>query len=173
MGKQIKIDENGKFGFVPHVAHHDNSIGFQVLFTGNLKYQSMILGKVNMASSKCPFCKHLPKEWERDHEPGELWCLQTMEETRKQCDNGTLDDIPDNRRGCVKEPIYNIALWFFVIPLLHCMIGMFNDAIMDFLTGWTSDASKFPKMSSLHLERCSKPNLVSREQNLMFAFGWN
>jgi uncharacterized coiled-coil DUF342 family protein len=136
-GKQINVDANGNFEFVPH-DDQNSSIGFQIFFTGDLEYQSMILGKVNMASSKCPFCKLRPKEWSIDHEPGELWCLEAMAATRKLCDDGIVEDTADNRQGCVKEPIYNLALWIYIIPLLHCMIGMFNDAMEGFLT-WVDE----------------------------------
>jgi uncharacterized coiled-coil DUF342 family protein len=67
-----------------------------------------------------------------------------MAATQKSCDDGILEDTADNRRGCVKDPIYNLALWFYIIPLLHCMIGMFNDVIEGFLAWVDERCEKIP-----------------------------
>jgi hypothetical protein len=106
----------------------------KVLSTGDLKYLSMILGKVNMDPHWCPFCTLSAHEWKiRGHEKGLPWTLDSMEAVRTKIESGELKDTPKNRRGCTDKP----ALDAFevnqnLLPALHTMMGVGNDAFKHF-----------------------------------------
>jgi hypothetical protein len=133
-------DESLSIEFVDPPTNHSGEIPnnfrpIKVFSTGDLKYLSMTLGKVNMDSKWCPFCKLSPHEWKvRGHEPGAPWTLEAMEEVRRKIASGELKDTPNNRRGCVDKPAFDsIAIECIVVPALHMMMGMGNDAFKHFL----------------------------------------
>jgi hypothetical protein len=111
-----------------------NLWAIKVLSTGDLKYLSMILGKVNMDPHWCPFCTLSAQEWKiRGHERGLLWTLDSMEAVRTKIENGELNNTAKNRCGCTDKPALDaFKVSQYVLPALHTMMGMGNDAFKHF-----------------------------------------
>ena len=77
----------------------------RMMSTCDLAYTSRVLGKVNMASKRCPYCDLSNQEWQgKDHAKGNLWTFEKMAEVRRQLELGIIKDEPSNRWGCADVP---------------------------------------------------------------------
>ena len=143
-GKWLDLSSPGDVSFVDRPQTDDDDVDgdtnnlpflrpLKLKSIGNLQYVSMILGKVNREGKWCPLYDLSPKEWATPgHEEGRPWTLARMDEVRRKCDDGTLDDKPANRKGCTHESLMPaIGIIDLIIPILHIMIGMYNDALED------------------------------------------
>jgi hypothetical protein len=136
VGKSIQIcrgDNDVSFAFVdPNVEILEGEIRCPVkaLHIGDIAYLAMMLGRVNMEGKWCCFCDLSPAEWsKRGHRKGIPWTLNRMKAIREKLASGELRDIPANRRGCVADPLMDaLDIVDFILPILHAMMGMFNDS---------------------------------------------
>ncbi len=109
-----------------HCPNRDNAPGSppthtpisEVFMTGNLAFQSMALGKESMAGHWCMQCKATRLQFTEDCE---LW---TMDQLVSRGD----DAITNNPvLGGKQKPWWPfIPLQNYVVPLLHCKIGIGN-----------------------------------------------
>mmetsp|Transcript_28857 Transcript_28857/g.33538 ORF Transcript_28857/g.33538 Transcript_28857/m.33538 type:complete len:220 (+) Transcript_28857:339-998(+) len=82
-GNNINNDDgDGPLEFV-------KACSIRVLFTGDLAWYAVALGKVNMAPHWCCWCKLSKNEWKEVHKPGEEWMLLSMNELREQLNRKT------------------------------------------------------------------------------------
>jgi hypothetical protein len=138
----VQIQEgnvNGAF-ICPITNNTDNtftlvrSCTIRILMTGDLAYYASCLGKVHMASNWCTWCKLGPHEWGAvDHNKGDEWTLEGMDELRESITNGDQSDTARNRKGCVHIPLFNkLPIDHYVYPILHAEIGLGNYLLNSF-----------------------------------------
>jgi len=98
--------------------------------TGDLKWMAMLLGMDGMSSEWCLFCFLRRKEWQAmDYEKGDP---RTIEKIMEFANNSELTGA--QRMGVKRAPYWPfIPVENYAIPLLHLMIGIFND-IIDYFT---------------------------------------
>ena len=89
----------------------------------------MLLGMVDMSSEWCIFCMLRKKQWlENNHKKGDERTIQKIQELVAKKLSGA------QRLGVQRTPYWPfIPVENYAIPLLHIMIGVFND-ILDYLT---------------------------------------
>ena len=101
--------------------------GVQIWNTGDLKWMAMLLGMDDMSGEWCIFCLLRQKEW-LEGKTGEKRTIEKICELAKQNLSGA------KRRGVKFSPYWDfIPIDNYAVPLLHLMIGVFNDAI-DYFT---------------------------------------
>jgi hypothetical protein len=107
-----------------HIVHH-----VEIYNTGDLKLMAMLLGMADMSNEWCIFCFWCSGQWRFDtHQLGEE---QTIEKQISLAEDGT-------KKGADRLGVKGLPYWPFIpicnytIPLLHILIGVFND-IDDYL----------------------------------------
>ena len=113
----------------------DNSklISKTVIFnTGDLKWMAMLLGMDGMSRQWCIYCYLRKHEWSVEgHDRGEPRTIENMTEQFEKGLSGS------NRRGVNFRPYWDfIPVSNYAVPLLHLMIGIFNDIdefVLDFI----------------------------------------
>jgi hypothetical protein len=105
--------------------------------TGDLAFYACALGKVNMSGIWCTWCKLSSDKWsDIDHEKGELWTKDAMDETRESIYGGRVVDKPGYRRGCVDIGLFgDIEVSQYIFPLLHAEIRLGNYLLKFFWNG--------------------------------------
>ena len=114
--------------FRRHCPNQDNAPGSpsthtpisKVFVTGNLAFQAMALGKESMAGHWCMQCKAMRLQFTEDCE---LWTMGQLV--------GRSDDAITNNPvlGVKQKPWWPfIPLQNYVVPLLHCEIGVGNQS---------------------------------------------
>ena len=105
--------------------HH---LPIEFFMTGDLAFYNVLLGKEHMSGHWCIWCKLASQEWKKvGHNRGEPWTLDEMRELRASIENGNVDDIPQNRKGCTKEPLFPcVPVERYIYPPLHSQIGTGN-----------------------------------------------
>lgn len=93
--------------------------------TGDFEFYMTILGRVNMSSSWCFWCKQRMAEWKKDtNNNADIWTLNEI----KRCVEEEIKCA-----GIVKLPIWDaIEINFYILSLLHLFLGMGNDIIDSF-----------------------------------------
>jgi hypothetical protein len=109
------------------------SVKSRVLVVGDLKFYAQILGRENMSSFWCMWCKAHPSTW-HNCSPSDiqLWTIGEMVEHKNRINR---ENIKDPRQVC---GIVNFPLWDFiqpshyVFPQLHVEIGLINNVLDTF-----------------------------------------
>lgn len=130
-------DEKPLVAFIPlDQMHRETSAAYRtykmkIRATGDLAFINMLLGKEGMSGHWCYLCDSHKKEFKKiDHEGGVPWTLKKMQEVRNAIESNSVDDKPENRKGCKDKPLFSaFEPWEIAIPILHVMMGLFNDAI--------------------------------------------
>ena len=119
-------DANAVCSFMNEDDNDDtNAFGFKVgiINSGDLKWFCTILGMDGMSNQWCIYCYLRKHQWLGEHEPGEA---RTVENMKQYSDNPTLKGAA--RMGVKREPYWPfIPIENYAIPLLHILIGVFND----------------------------------------------
>ncbi|CAJ1962191.1 unnamed protein product [Cylindrotheca closterium] len=104
-----------------------------VAATGDLAWVNTMQGKENMSSKWCPYCDLHPNEFKNiDHNPGNLWTLESMARTRNFIASGVYPakDKARLQKGCTRAPLSKVLQpQRYKPPVLHVMMGGFNFAI--------------------------------------------
>ena len=96
----------------------------KVFVTGDLAFQAMALGKESMAGHWCMQCKASRLQFK--HKDCEMW---TMEELVR-CGDNAEKNKGNPVLGVKKKPWWPfIPLLNYLIPLLHCLIGIGNQLL--------------------------------------------
>ena len=83
--------------------------------TGDLKWMAMLLGMDGMSMQWCIYCYLRKQEWiVEGYEKGELRTIENM-----------IEQLEKNLTGTKRRPF--IPVENYAVPLLHLMIGIFND----------------------------------------------
>ena len=99
---------------------------------GDLAFYGMILGKESMSGTHCHLCKLPAAEFKNLLVNGEPWAYEEMQSIAIDYEN----DVNPNKKpklGIKSLPWFtSIPLEHFVVPLLHCLIGVGNDIFAKF-----------------------------------------
>jgi hypothetical protein len=96
----------------------------KVFMTGDLAFQAMALGKESMAGHWCMQCKASRLQFK--HKDCEMW---TMEELVR-CGDNAEKNKGNPVLGAKKKPWWPfIPLLNYLVPLLHCLIGIGNQLL--------------------------------------------
>ena len=94
--------------------------------TGDLKWMAMLLGMDDMSGEWCIYCMLRKKQW-LNNEVGQPRTIKKLVELAKQNLRGPM------RMGVKFEPYWPfIPVENYAVPLLHIIIGVFNDIIDHF-----------------------------------------
>jgi hypothetical protein len=101
-----------------------------IMNIGDIKWLAMLAGMGNHSGCWCTHCLLSPSEWkEEGHQLGELRDVQSAQNA---VDAHNISDVTKSDpkfRGVASHPFFPfLKLSNFVVPLLHCRIGIFNDA---------------------------------------------
>ena len=109
----------------------------QTLIAGDLAFFPTMLGKENMSSVWCTWCKLSKTEWARTgHNLGECWTIDGIHEVRENVRLGSLTNVPENIKGCTKIPLFDsVPVKNYIVPVLHLHIGVGNN-LLDSLIEW-------------------------------------
>ena len=112
------------------VNHNYKNHKVVVLAIGDLAFQMMIQGRPNMSTNWCPYCDMMRKLWGQTGEKGRQWTNALIAEFRETIINTCLKGAARKGISPNHTSIWDaFEPWEYIIPLLHCMMGMFNDAI--------------------------------------------
>ncbi len=114
------------------------ALPLNVFITRDLAFLSTLLGKENMATAWCPWCRLSKLEWSsKDHERGETWSIDKIIQLRERVEQGLLTVSPENIRGCTEMPLFDaVPIENYVVPVLHILIGVGNalvNALFEFV----------------------------------------
>jgi hypothetical protein len=109
-------------------------VAMLVLVVGDLKFYAQTLGRDNMSSHWCMWCKEHPNTWDQLNAASsvELWTLEHMVEHRHKIIREKLKD-PKEICGIVDFPVWDfIEPLNYIIPQLHIEIGLINYVLENF-----------------------------------------
>ena len=114
-----------------------------MVVTGDLAFYAMILGKSNGAGHWCWLCNLSKSQWQirrSERTAGEAWCLDKIKRIARNMESGsTYANSSDVRRGVKTAPLLDaVEVKFYVIPLLHVLLGVGNDSMRHFFN-WIDD----------------------------------
>jgi hypothetical protein len=99
------------------------SIHVDLYITGDLAFQAMALGKESMAGHWCMWCKSHKDMFLND---GVVWTMEELVRLGKEAENNIC--VP--KLGVKQEPWWPfITILHYMIPLLHCEIGIGNQLL--------------------------------------------
>ena len=106
----------------------------RMVVTGDLAWYAAVLGKVNMASNWCTWCKLSGNDWkEKNHRKGEHWNIEVMREWREKLRTKELENTASNRKGVVDVELLDaIDVNKYIYPILHSEIGLGNYILNSF-----------------------------------------
>lgn len=127
---ELVQEDDVDFQFPEFVSEHNTGhvIDFVDMFNvGDIKWLAMILGMNGMASIWCIYCYLRKHQWNlQDHPLGAERTIENM-----------MDYLVDTLTGADRMGVVGKAWWPFIkkcaIPLLHIIIGLFNDIDDHFL----------------------------------------
>ena len=97
------------------------AVRIRIVVTGDLAFYASLLGKVNASGHWCTWCRLMYTEWkENDHDAGESWTLEKMDELREAILTKQLRDTPSNRKGVVDVVLLDLIEVFQFISNLTC-----------------------------------------------------
>jgi hypothetical protein len=105
---------------------------------GDLSFYHAIIGKENMSTAWCTWCKLSKAEWSaKNHKLGDPW---TIEELNRVCDDvecGRLNkNKPNDIKGVTLWPLFDaIPIRNYILSMLHIIIGVGN-SLVDFMFEW-------------------------------------
>ncbi len=81
----------------------------------------MALGKENMPTSWCTWCKLSKSQWSpQGHQKGDLWTLEEINNIRDHIEVSRAEETPATIMGC-RARLYN-----YILSILHIIIGVGN-----------------------------------------------
>lgn len=112
------------------------SCTLRVVVTGDLAWYAAALGKVNMSSNWCTWCKLSANEWKDEgHEKGEFWTLENMRDLREKILTNEVSATSQNRKGVVDvELLPAVEIKQYIYPILHAEIGLGNYILNSFFS---------------------------------------
>jgi hypothetical protein len=137
----------------------------RVRITGDLAFYAIMLGKVNMDSKWCNWCKfYCNQDWNFGDDAGfEMWTKASIAEWySKVLIDGQLRKPKMNSRdrcGVVAKPILDVCPSIFIIPPLHLKLGLFNTAIIKPTKG-----KSFFQWLEVRVEKASNDEIDTRDQ---------
>jgi len=143
------------------------SVKSRVLVVGDLKFYAQILGRENMSSFWCMWCKAHPSTW-HNCSPSDiqLWTIEEMVEHKNRINR---ENIKDPREVC---GILNFPLWDFiqpsqyVFPQLHVEIGLINnvlDTFRDFVEEQVEVATPEERFCCNNMIMCDVATIKAKE----------
>jgi hypothetical protein len=124
---------------LPGEQENNNFISFHVrtFITGDLAFFATILGKENMSTQWCTWCKLSRVEWSNpNHVRGEPWSIEGIQRVRFSVAENNLLEMPENIKGCTAIPLFDaVPIENFIVPVLHLLIGVGNALLESFLDG--------------------------------------
>jgi hypothetical protein len=112
----------------------------RTLIAGDLAFYATILGKENMSSVWCTWCKLSKSAWALpDHNLGELWTIGDLCHVRDNVAAGNISNDPENIKGCTELPLFDsVPVENYIVPVLHLLIGIGNN-LLESLLEWVSE----------------------------------
>ena len=134
------------------------SLSPQLYVTGDLAFYGMVLGKEGMSGKHCHLCQTSLAEMKTLARDGQRWTYEEMDRLAASYQS-------DKRKskkatmGMKNSPWFKcIPLENYVVPLLHCLIGVGNDLF-----------SKFRDIVSEEIEYISQEEILTREAQAAMA----
>ena len=127
---KVGLEADSTEGIARQVINH-----VEIYNTGDLKWMAMLLGMADMSNEWCIFCFMRKMQWSvRGHEKGEK---RTMAKLLALASDTTKKGA--ERLGVKFRPYWDfIPIEKYTVPLLHILIGVFNDVddfFMDLVDG--------------------------------------
>jgi hypothetical protein len=113
----------------------DDAIPMKFYLIGDLKFLFMMLGRSGFSGSYCLYCELKQAQWKKKHiELNSIYCGADKWTIEKLASSFLLGAQPDaNARfpeGQKEPPIWDfIAIQNAIVPLLHILLGLLNDAL--------------------------------------------
>jgi hypothetical protein len=110
------------------------------LIAGDLAFYATILGKENVSSVWCTWCKLSKAGWAHEgHQPRECWTLDAMQQLRQNLSLGNIPNDAETIKGCTEPPLFNaVPVENYIVPVLHLLIGVGNN-LLESLLEWVSE----------------------------------
>jgi hypothetical protein len=107
---------------------------------GDLAFFATVLGKENMSTTWCTWCKLSKSQWSPEgHLKGELWTLQHINDIRDNIEVNNAVENPATIMGCTARPLFqHIPIYNYIISILHIIIGVGNKFV-DQLYEWVEE----------------------------------
>jgi hypothetical protein len=151
---------------LPGVQRNNNFLFFhtRTFITGDLAFFSTILGKENMATQWCTWCKLSKVQWSNpNHAVGEPWTIDKIHEVRLNVAENNLVQTAENIRGCTAAPLFDaVPVENFIVPVLHILIGIGN-ALIDSFLDWIEE----------RVEVVTQPEIVMRNAVIFAEVHYN
>jgi hypothetical protein len=95
----------------------------RMFVAGDLAFFSTLLGKENMSSVRCTWCKLSKVEWAAGYPLGKCWTINDLLDLWQNVACGNLASVAENLKGCTEEPLFDsVSLDNYIIPVLHSLI---------------------------------------------------
>ena len=124
-------DYNNLCPEVNNAAPRVRRVATHLVMTGDLKFQSMVQGKVNMDGKWCSVCDASPRNDNSGfltREGGKMWTRSSMEDHRHLNHNR-----PDLRKGIVSDNLIPIEPTDIIFPVLHALTLLIGPEVDDHL----------------------------------------
>ena len=107
-----------------------NCVSVDLYVTGDLAFYAMVLGKEGMSGNWCHLCRLSRAEFSNLAKDGDPWTWELYREVTERVQSSS-DKKP--QLGVKTAPWWDfIPLDHYVVPLLHCLIGIGNDILTAF-----------------------------------------
>ena len=130
---------------------------FKVVIAGDLSFFATAMGRDGHSHCRCPYCDMTPSTWSDSAVKGNPLTLPLL------CQYASIHDTNPkaNTKGVVMQPQIQMDPKFFILPLLHLLIGIVNKA-------WTSMAFFFDEFveNVSDIEASLKDDILLLEKNL-------
>jgi hypothetical protein len=151
---------------LPGEQENNNFISFHVrtFITGDLAFFAIILGKENMSTQWCTWCKLSRVKWSNpNHVRGEPWSIEGIQNVHFSVAENNLHEMPENIRGCTAVPLFDaVPIENFIVPMLHLLIGVGNALLESFLD-WIEE----------RVETITPPEIVMRNEVIFAEVHYN
>ncbi|KAL7526841.1 hypothetical protein ACHAXR_001674, partial [Thalassiosira sp. AJA248-18] len=141
---RLNANDQIECSFVP-ASENDTaakSLRANMYIVGDLAFYGMILGKEGMSGKWCHLCKLSAKEFADLTKSGDPWVYEAMDSLGKWYrEKINAKKKADPKMGMKEEPWFTmIPIGNFIVPLLHCLIGIgdnmltkFRDIVSEFI----------------------------------------
>jgi hypothetical protein len=111
-----------------HESDQELCVPADIMNTGDIKWLAMLAGMGNHSGCWCTHCLLSPSEWkEEGHQLGELRDVQSVQNAVVTHNMSDTTKSNPKFRGVSSHPFFPfLELSNFVVPLLHCRIGIFS-----------------------------------------------
>jgi hypothetical protein len=127
---------------------------------GDLASFAMALGKENMSTSWCTWCKLSKSQWSsQGHQKGDLWTFEEINSIHDIIEENRAEETPATIMGCMARPLFqHVPVYNYILSILHIIIvagNKFVDQILERVEDRVEQLTAEEREHRNHIGLCS------------------